>query len=119
MLIKPPPNSGSFYFNYKHTFSIVLLAVVDANYKFIYVDTGRNGSVSDGGVLKNSTLFSVLENKGLNIPSPKVLPREEFHLSYMIVPDNALPLKQYIHKPYSQAGLTNDKRIFNYRLSCA
>lgn len=119
MLIKPPPNSGSFYFNYKHSFSIVLLAVVDASYKFIYVDVGCNGRVSDGGVFKNSTLFSALESNGLNIPSSKVLPGEEFHLPYMIVADDAFPLKHYLQKPYSQAGLTNDKRIFNYRLSRA
>ena len=29
VLIRPPPNSGSYYYNYKHSFGIVLLAVVD------------------------------------------------------------------------------------------
>lgn len=29
--------TGSQHFNYKHYFSIVLLVVVDSNYKFIYI----------------------------------------------------------------------------------
>jgi len=33
-----PKNSGSLFFNYKDCFSIVLLAIVDANCKFVFVD---------------------------------------------------------------------------------
>ena len=115
----PPPGSGSFYFNYKRGFSIVLLAVVDANYKFIYVDIGCNGRVSDGGVFRNSTLFAALESNSLGIPTAKPLPREQTTLPYMLVADDAFPLKEYIQKPYSQVGLTIERRIFNYRLSRA
>ena len=50
IVIKPPLDSGSYYFNYKHSFSIVVLAVVDADYKFIYIDVRCNGRVADGGV---------------------------------------------------------------------
>ena len=51
-------NSRSYHFNYKGTFGTVLLALVDADYKLIYVDIGCNGRVSDGGVYRNSTLFT-------------------------------------------------------------
>jgi len=44
-------NSDNYYYNYIGTFSIVLLAVVDAEYKFLYVDVGCNARVSNGGVL--------------------------------------------------------------------
>ena len=34
--IKGPANSGSYHFNYKGTFIVVLLALVDADCKFTY-----------------------------------------------------------------------------------
>ena len=119
VLIQPPPNTGSYYFNYKHSFSIHLLALVDADYKFVYVNVGCNGRVADGGVFRNSSLFTALEENKLNIPSPKPIQESERAIPYVIVADDAFPLKNYIMKPYSQIGLTKEKRIFNYRLSRA
>ncbi len=65
---------GSYYFNYKHTFSIVLLAIVDADYKLLYVDIGCNGRISDGGVFKNCNMYQMLEQKKLDVPEPTTLP---------------------------------------------
>ena len=118
VLIQQPTDSGSF-FNYILSFSIVLLALVDTEYKFLYVYFGCNGRVADGGVFKNSTLFAALENNSLNVPSLKPIIEMHKPLSYMIVSDDAFPLTGYIQKSYSQVGLTKEKRIFNYRLSRA
>ena len=67
-------HSGSYFYNYKHFNSIVLLALVDANFKFLCVDVGRNGRSYDGSVFANSTLFQFLENQRLHVPGDKPLP---------------------------------------------
>ena len=53
--------------HYKHSFSIVLLAIVDANYQFLYVDVGCNGRISDCGVFRNCDLYTELEENRLNM----------------------------------------------------
>ena len=69
-----PFNSGSTYFNYKSFFSIVLLALVDADYKFLYVNVGCQGRLRDGGVFKNSELYRLLFNGEINLPDSRQLP---------------------------------------------
>jgi hypothetical protein len=58
--IQSPSNSESLYFNYKKTFSNVLLAFVDAQYNFIAVYVGAYGKNSDGGIFGNSHLGKAL-----------------------------------------------------------
>ncbi|XP_047998801.1 putative nuclease HARBI1 [Leguminivora glycinivorella] len=106
VVIKAPAVSGSYYYNYKHTNSIVLMALVDDNYCFSYIDVGCNGRISDGGVFRNCNLSAALENN--------LLPD-----GHVIVGDNAFPLKPYLMKPYPGSNLTLKQKIFNYRLSRA
>ena len=40
--------SASLFYNYKGTHSLILMALVDTNQRFIYIDIGVNGRVSDG-----------------------------------------------------------------------
>ena len=45
--IKAPPHRGSEFFNYKKYPSVVLLALVDTNKRFLTVDVRQFGRVSD------------------------------------------------------------------------
>lgn len=118
--IQAPKNSGSYYYNYKKSFSIVFLALVNANYEFLYVDIGCNGRISDGGVFRNSNLSQALGCNSLNFPPPKCLPGGTSSVPH-VVADEAFPLKSYLMKPFpiSSGRLSMEQRVFNYRLSRA
>lgn len=55
-LIQKPANMGSQFFDYKCHFSIILMALVDADFKFIYVYVDTNGRASDTGVWSRCSL---------------------------------------------------------------
>lgn len=117
--IKSPPNSGSDYFNYKKSFSLVLLAVVDARYKFIAIDVGSKGRFSDAGIFSNSAFGKKLKDNLLFLPESKSLEEGGMEMPYIFVGDEAFPLLPNLMRPYPQSQLNNQKRIYNYRLSRA
>lgn len=118
--ITAPFNSGSLYFNYKKTFSIVLLALVDANYRFIAVDIGSYGKNSDGGIFANSKLGKCLARDKLNVPGERKLPNTDTVMPHVIVGDEAFPLKSYLLRPYPKTQIDDvKKQHYNYRLSRA
>jgi hypothetical protein len=117
--IRCPPNGGSLYYNYKGFHSIVLMAVVDGDYKFIYVDVGANGSCSDGGVFINTSLREAIEDGTAGIPDPQPLPNDDQDVPFAFVGDDAFPLRSWLMKPFPHRQMTRSERIFNYRLSRA
>ena len=97
----------------------MLLVLVDADYKFIYLDVGCNGRISDGGVFRNASLSKALEENDLNIPAARCLPGGDEALPFVVVADDAFPLKSYLIKTYHHRHLTIEQQSFNYQLSRA
>lgn len=120
MLIQSPIHSGSEFINYHKTFSVVLMALVDADYNFIFVDCGCQGRISDGGVYRNTNLYKQICRKELGFPPPDCLPLKVTPLPYVFVADSAFALTENMMKPYAGTHNKGSKeRVFNYRLSRA
>ncbi|KAK3800850.1 hypothetical protein RRG08_008605 [Elysia crispata] len=117
--LKAPVDSGSQYFNYKGHYSIVLMAICDAKSKFIVIDVGAYGSSSDGGIFQDSNFFQRLREKRLHLPDPIQIPDTNTIAPYVFVGDEAFPLLENLMRPFPRKELSDEKRIFNYRLSRA
>ena len=114
--IVPPPASGSYFYNYKGFSSIVLLAIVSANYEFLYVDVGMNGRHSDGGVMAHTEFNQRLTNGTLHLPPAQ---DNVEGLNFVFVADEAFALGEHVMKPFPMRNLTPEQQIYNYRLSRA
>jgi hypothetical protein len=122
IVIRAPGNSGSLYFNYKGTFSIVMMALVDASYKFICVDIGSYGRQSDAGIFANSNLGQALmPPNSLNLPDDAHIEGVEQlgKLPYVVVGDEAFPLQKHLMRPYPGRQCTLAQQAYNYRHSRA
>jgi len=117
---KNPENFGSLFYNYKKYFSIVLMAVVDANLNFIYIDVGAYGREADSTVFRQSAFGKMLYSQQLQIPDPVALPLTENNIQpFVFVADEAFGLHANLLRPFPGRGLNNTRRVFNYRLSRA
>ncbi|XP_041983090.1 putative nuclease HARBI1 [Aricia agestis] len=94
-----PADTGALYYNYKNFYCVVLMAIVNANYEFIFADVGKNGRNSDGGVFEYTSFWRMLTNDGLHIPE-----REDNveKMNYVFLADDAFPAHEHILKRFSQ-----------------
>jgi len=85
-----------------------MLAACDADYKFLFLEVGGQGRLSDGAIWNSCKLKSALEQKLLNVPKPHHLPNmneNSFTLPYFLVADDAFALNTHTMKPYSGTPL--------------
>ena len=73
-------------------------------------NVGGTGSASDAQTYNDYELRECAED-------PDPMPNDYQDVPYFFIGDDAFALRPIMMKPYSLLGLTNDERIFNYRLS--
>lgn len=105
------------YFNFKGFYSIVLMALVDAKYRFIWASVGAPGNTHDSTLIQSTKLWS-------EIVAGKIIPNlvqevESVEIPPLVLGDGAFPLRSWIMKPHGDAVLPEDKRYFNFRHSRA
>ena len=105
---KPPNNGGPPYFNYKGFHSIVLMALVDADYKFIWVDIGANGFASDAANFNHSEMKETIENSSIDFLATDPLPNDDRPMPYLInliIGADAFLLRTWLMKPLPRRNL--------------
>ena len=110
--IQKPKNGGSFYYNYKHTHSIILMAITGPKYECLYADVGSNGVVNDSGIWNKTSLLQGIQDGSFKFPKHEKWSNGEINL-YVFLGDDAFALKKFMMKPFPQQGLIGEERIYN------
>ena len=82
------------------------MALVDADYKFIWADIGGMGSASDAQIYNASELKECVEDGSLGFPDPEPLPNDNLDVPYFFVGDDAFALRPDMIEPFSLRGMT-------------
>ena len=110
----PPAAARKEYHNFKNFYSVVPMALVDSDYRFIWVSCGFPGNSHDSIILQSTQLWEDITEINF-VPSIG----QNVIIQPLILGDSAFPLCLWMMKPYTDATLTVQERYFNYRLSRA
>ncbi|XP_015377362.1 PREDICTED: uncharacterized protein LOC107171627 [Diuraphis noxia] len=106
--IKCPVNNGSSFTSRRS----------GCRQKFIFIEVGSRGKQSDGGTFAASTLFQHLQSNTF-VPLDKELPGTTIKLPYVLIGDEAYPLKTFLMRPFPSRNLNAIRENYNKRLSAA
>lgn len=95
------------------------MATCDAKYRFILTDIGAYGRESDRNIYATSDISKAFEDGTIGFPPDCVFPGRKCNpMPYVVVGDNAFPLKRYLLKPFpgrTTGLMPQDEVILNYR----
>ena len=118
--IKCPPGGAEAckeYHNFKNFYSVVLMAMVESRYRFLWGSCGFPENSHDSIIFQATDMWDKIQNHG-------ALPDIGRKVAGVIIPplivaDSAFCLQPWLLKPYTEAVLSDKMRYFNYRLSRA
>jgi hypothetical protein len=118
--IKCPPGGAEAckeYHNFKNFYSVVLMAMVDSRYRFLWGSCGFPENSHDSIIFQATDMWDKIQNQG-------ALPDIGRKVAGVIIPplivaDSPFCLQPWLLKPYTEAVLSDKMRYFNYRLSRA
>ena len=107
IMLQAPIHGGSEYYNYKGIHGIVLFALVDAKYNFLFADIGCQGRISDGGIFKNTKLYTKIMNGTMSLPENAPLPGRRTR-----VPSNGVTLTTEVTLTTKLNFATNSSSVY-------
>lgn len=116
-----PTNFESLFHNYKDYFSLVLLAIVDENYKFVEIDIGSLEKKGDSGIFLKSNIGQHILNVTFGFPEDGNLTESDKVAPHVIAGDKAFRLHKNIMKPKTRKSARESltESVLNYSLSHA
>ena len=105
------------YYNYKGFFSLVLLALVGAEYRLLWIHCGSSGSSSDAQIFNRGNLREKIEDGTLGLPAPEPLGEGGPDLHCFFLGDDTFALMPWVVKPYSRRQPTREEIIANCGIS--
>ena len=95
---------------------IVLLALVDGDSRFLWVDVGAAGSTSDARIFKHTDLRHKIEGGSMGFPDSESLGIGGPKVNFFLLGDNDFPLMLWLMRPYSSHSMDLKEMVFNYRI---
>lgn len=97
----------------------ILMAIVNDNFEFIYVNVSGKSRSNDSGIWESSDFNSRLQSNTLNIPKDYNVHGTKYKLPYVFIGDKSFPLRNNLLRPFALRILPYDEKVFNYRLTRA
>ena len=91
----------------KCIYGVLLLGIVDARKRFIWIRSRMPGSLGDSQAFKESAWYELQQMVGGRV----------FHPGHGILSDGGLALEYWLLKPYPQQQLTPKRKFYNYCIS--